>query len=102
MITITGGIIETEFGHVWWDLCPEDGGYVELYTLFIEQKYRGNGLARALLIAAKCLAEKQYPGIPIKITPAPTEDGIDTKRLADFYSSLGLIVHYPASEKGAA
>jgi ribosomal protein S18 acetylase RimI-like enzyme len=101
MIKITGGLIETEQGHVWWDLIENKGeeSYVEIYHLYVEPEFRGKKYARTLIASALLLIEKQYPGVKIMITPAPTEEGIDAKRLATFYISLGLLVHYPNETK---
>ena len=95
MITITGGLIETEQGHIWWDFESDEGGYVELYNLFVKPEFRGHGYARALITSAMILIKQQYAGMKIKITPDPREPGIDASRLASFYASMGLIVHYP-------
>ncbi len=95
MIIITGGLIETEQGHVYWDYIDDEGGYIEIYDLYVKPEFRNKGYAHTLLTCAKILIEKQYPYMIIKITPAPNEKDIDIIKLTNFYISLGLFVHYP-------
>jgi ribosomal protein S18 acetylase RimI-like enzyme len=93
MIIITGGIIATEFGEIYWDFYSDEGPYIELYNLYIKPQYREKGFARILLLSAINIIKHQYPNLDIKIIATPGDSSVDCKRLISFYQSLGLIVH---------
>jgi GNAT superfamily N-acetyltransferase len=100
MITISGGIIETTKGYVYWDLVTENEiDCIEIHNLYVDPKYRGQGFARTLLTCAIAMIKKQYPELKIEISADPKEPEIDIKQLVKFYESLGLFVYYQAIKK---
>jgi len=100
MLTISGGLIETHKGYVYWDFCTEEDkngieyDCVEIHNLYVDPKYRGQGFARSLLTSAVAIISKQYPTLKIIIYAVSKEYGVDVKRLVKFYESLGLFVYY--------
>ena len=87
---MTGGVIETTKGYVYWEPRSDDGGYIEIHNLYVAPPFRNRGYARMLLECAVSMIKVQYPKDRIGVFVGAEETGIDGARLEKFYRRLGL------------
>jgi len=98
---------ETKHGYVVYgeqtDTLLDDDGYetesdpyIMIDLVYVEKKYRRNGIARNMLTEVIAMLRQQP--LDVKLAALP-HDGIDLESLVAFYESLGFT---PSSGQGSA
>ena len=78
------------------EIYDEDGevSYGEDYWLisnvFVEPAFRGQGVARKLMVEAIAEMKAERPELKIKLVAIPQDDETDIELLGAFYESLGF------------
>lgn len=57
--------------------------------LYVEKKFRNQGIATALISLARINLSQEYPNASVRITATPLERGISMNRLIKFYEKNG-------------
>ena len=79
------------------EIYDEDGEvtYGEDYWLisnvFVEPAFRGQGVARKMMVEAIAEMKAERPELKIKLVAIPQDDETDIELLGAFYESLGFV-----------
>lgn len=66
--------------------------YVMIDLVYVVPEERGKGIARKMMADEIAKIKKEHPGLTIKLSALPKDDGIDQERLVSFYESIGFMV----------
>ena len=78
------------------EIYDEDGevsygdDYWLISNVFVEKAFRGQGVARKMMIEAIAKMKDERPELKIKLVAIPQDDGTDIELLGAFYESLGF------------
>ena len=78
------------------EIYDEDGevsygdDYWLISNVFVEKAFRGQGVARKLMIEAIAEMKAERPELKIKLVAIPQDDETDIELLGSFYESLGF------------
>lgn len=66
------------------------GKYILIDLVYVAPEFRGQGVARKMLLDT--LEELKKQPLPVKLVALPKEKGIDQDRLVEFYEECGFSV----------
>lgn len=78
------------------EIYDEDGevsygdDYWLISNVFVEKAFRGQGVARKMMIEAIAEMKAERPELKIKLVAIPQDDETDIELLGSFYESLGF------------
>ena len=78
------------------EIYDEDGevtygdDYWLVSNVFVEKEFRGQGVARKMMIEAIAKMKDERPELKIKLVAIPQDDETDIELLGAFYESLGF------------
>ena len=78
------------------EIYDEDGevtygdDYWLISNVFVEPAFRGQGVARKLMVEAIAEMKAERPELKIKLVAIPQDDATDIELLGAFYESLGF------------
>ena len=78
------------------EIYDEDGevsygdDYWLISNVFVEKAFRGQGVARKMMIEAIAKMKDERPELKIKLVAIPQDDETDIEFLGAFYESLGF------------
>ena len=78
------------------EIYDEDGevsygdDYWLISNVFVEKAFRGQGVARKMMIEAIAKMKAERPDLKIKLVAIPQDDETDIELLGAFYESLGF------------